>query len=189
MDIHFRRLEASDRTDTFDCGNAQLNEFLHRYALKNQHRMFGVTYVAVQAPGGQPEVIGYFTLANTSIPRQGLPQELLKGLPKYQSMPAFLLGRLAVHKNYQGKRLGEVLLSHCFEHCLAISKLTGARYLIADAKESAVTWYERYNFRKIEGSGTPHSTKMFVDLGVVNTAIKQKPTGSHMGLTRTDSAI
>jgi GNAT superfamily N-acetyltransferase len=171
MDIQFRRLEASDRTDVFDCGNLQLNEFLRRYAVKDQKRMFGVTYVAVYCANGLCQVIGYFTLANTSIPRQWLPEVLLKGLPKYQSMPAFLLGRLAVDKNHQGKHIGEVLLSHCFEHCLGISKLSGARYLIADAKESAVTWYERYNFRKIEESSTSHSTKMYVDLTVINSAI------------------
>jgi GNAT superfamily N-acetyltransferase len=170
MDINFRRLESSDLTDDFDCGNASLNEYLRRYALKNQRRMFGVTYVAVCHP--QPHnVIGYFTLANTSVPRQGLPEDMLKGIPKYQGLPAFLLARLAVDKRHQGKAIGEVLLSHCFEYCLAIAKVTGARYLIADAKPSAITWYERYNFRRVEGNQDASSVKMFVDLATVRSAI------------------
>ena len=135
--------------------------------------MFGVTYVAVccESPC---RVLGYFTLATTSIPRIGLPESLLKGIPKYQSLPAFLLGRLAVDKRYHGKDLGEVLLSHCFERCLAISKCCGARYLIADVKETAITWYERYGFRKIEGSSSPNWTKMFIDLMIVHSAIDHK---------------
>jgi GNAT superfamily N-acetyltransferase len=174
LDIHFRKLEASDRTDDFDCGDVQLNEYLKRYAIKNQRRMFGVTYVAACSQELPCRVIGYFTLANTSVSRDGLPAELLKGIPKYSGLPAFLLGRLAVHKPFQGKGIGEVLLSHCFEHCLTISKLSGARYLIADVKPTAITWYERYNFRSIEGSTNADWTKMFVDLAVIASAIDQK---------------
>jgi GNAT superfamily N-acetyltransferase len=174
MDINFRKLEASDKTDEFDCGDAQLNEYVRRYAIKDQRRMFGVTYVAVCCQQGPCRVLGYFTLANTSIPRQGLPDAMLVGIPKYQNLPAFLLGRLAVDKQYHGKDIGEVLLSRCFEHCLAISKYSGARYLVAEVKDSAITWYERYNFRRVEGSSNPNWTRMFVDLKVVSSAIDHK---------------
>jgi GNAT superfamily N-acetyltransferase len=174
MDIQVRKLEASDRTDEFDCGDAQLNEYLKRYAIKDHRRMFGVTYAAVCCDTIPCRVIGYFTLANTSIPRQGLPDSLLKGIPKYSGLPAFLLGRIAIDKAHQRKGIGEVLLSRCFEHCLTISKLSGARYLIADVRTSAITWYEQYNFRKVEGSSTDEWTKMFVDLKVVAQAIDHK---------------
>jgi len=178
MDINIRKLESSDRTTDFDCGDAQLNEYLKRYALKDQRRMFGVTYAAVCCEEPPCKVIGYYTLANTSIPRQGLPEEILKGTPKYQGLPAFLLGRLAVDKRYQGKDIGEVLLSRCFEHCLTIAKVSGARYLITDARESAVSWYERYNFRTIVGAANPDSIKMFVDLKVVAQAIDMKASAA-----------
>ena len=134
MDIHFRKLDVSDRTDGFDCGNVPLNEYLRRYAMKQQRRMFGVTYVAVCCQGSDCRVVGYFTLANTSIPREGLPTEILVGIPKYQGLPAFLLGRLAVDTRYHGKGIGELLLSRCIEHCLVIAKCSGGRYLIADVK-------------------------------------------------------
>jgi GNAT superfamily N-acetyltransferase len=174
VDIRFRKLEASDRTDVFDCGNAALNEFLRRYALKNQRRLFGVTHVAVRCDESPGHLAGYFTLANTAIPRQGLPEDMLKGAPKYEGLPAFLLARLAVDKRYQGKGVGELLLSHCLQHCLVLAQASGGRYLIADAKASAVAWYERYNFRKILGSSSADSTKMFLDLNVVKAAMEQK---------------
>ena len=173
MDIHFRRLEASDITDSFDCGQPHLNEFIHKYARQDQRRMLGVTYVAVCC-NDPNRVIGYYTLANTSVPRQGLPQEILRGMPKYQSLPAILLGRLAIDKRHQRKRLGELLLSRCFENCLLLAGFSGARYLIADVKESSVTWYERYNFRRIFGGPSADSTKMFVDLKVVSASIDYK---------------
>ncbi len=155
MDIHFRKLESSDRAEGFDCGNASLNEYLTRYAVKHQRRMFGVTYVAVCCQEGDCRVVGYFTLANTSVPREGLPTEFLVGIPKYQGLPASLLGRLAVDSRYHGKGIGELLLSRCIEHCLVISKCSGGRYLIADVKPTAITWYERYNFVRLTGSNAP----------------------------------
>jgi len=172
MDFTVRRLEANDQTQEFDCGDAQLNEFLRKYAGQTQRRMFGATHVAVSLHDYPNKVIGYFTLANTSIPRDGLPDSLLKKVPHYQNLPAFLLARLAVDKTLQGKRIGELLISKCFEHCIAISTCSGGRYLIADAKDSAVTWYERFNFQRIEGGMSPHSTKMFLDLEVVKAATK-----------------
>ncbi len=180
MDINLtvRKYEVADDTSHFDCGNHQLNEFLKKYARQDQRRMLGVTYVAVCCQDSPNRVIGYFTLAATSIPRQGLSEQLLKGIPKYQGLPAFLLARLAVDKAFQRKQIGELLLSKCFEHCLAISKCIAARYLVADAMLSAVGWYERYNFRQIQGSGSPDTTKMFVDLQVIRLAIDGRAENS-----------
>jgi len=174
MDFTVHRIEASDDTQDFDCDNGQLNEFLRKYARQQQRQMFGVTYVAVCCHELPAKVIGYFTLANTSIPRIGMPEELLRHVPKYQGLPAFLLARLAVDKRWQGKQIGELLLSRCFEHCLTIAKWSGARYLVADAIESAVTWYERYNFRRVSGGQNPEVTKMLVDLEVIRRAIQQE---------------
>lgn len=171
MDFNCRKIEASDRADDFDCGDAPLNEYLRKYARQDQRRSFGVTYVAVSSHHSPNRVIGYFTLANTSIPREGLPEALTKGIPRYQNVPAFLLGRLAIDKHYQGKKIGEHLLSRCMKHCLELSRWSGARLLVADALESAVSWYERYNFVRVMGGHDPHRIKMVVDLDVARSAI------------------
>ena len=178
MDFTVRRIEASDHAQGFDCGNPQLNEFLRSQAKQLQRRMFGVTYVAVSLHHSPHKVIGYFTLANTSIPRDGLPESLLKKIPRYQGLPAFLLARLAVDKEYHGKKIGEFLLSRCLEYCIAISKCSGGRFLIADAKDSAVTWYERFNFQRIGGGLSPNSTKMFIDLEIVKLAMERRDVGT-----------
>lgn len=69
MAVVIRRLEESDETDKFDCGGAALNNYLHKYAWANQEKSsIGVTYVAADeaVPRG---VLGYFTLAMSSVPR------------------------------------------------------------------------------------------------------------------------
>lgn len=177
MDITIRKIEPLDDASGFDCGDAQLNEFLKKYARQDSRRMFGVTYVAICCDE-YPRVIGYYTLATTAIPRDGLSDELLKGLPKYRDLPAFLLARLAVDKNFQRKQIGELLLSRCFEHCLTVSKCIAARYVVAEALTSAISWYERYNFRPIKGSRSTEMIKMFVDLKVIQSSIDGRKENS-----------
>src|SRR5437667_12744661 len=97
---------------------------------KTRGQMFGVTYVCIFPPS---HVIGFYTIANTTIPRSGIPEPLLKGLPKYQDIPAILLGRLAVDVRAQKKKIGELLISRCFDICLHMANMCGARYVITDA--------------------------------------------------------
>jgi predicted GNAT family N-acyltransferase len=171
VDVFVRKLQATDNTDTFDCGDAALNDYFHRYARKNQGQLYGVTYVCICPP---THVIGFYTISNTTIPRTGIPDALLRGLPKYQDIPAILLGRLAVHRDAQGKKIGELLISHCFDVCLHMTKICGARYIITDAYEGKTGFYEKYGFRAIVGNLQPGQIKMFLDLAVVRTAYHQK---------------
>lgn len=168
MDVYVRKLEDSDPTENFDCGDAALNDYFRRYAQKNQGLLFGVTYVCICPPS---HVIGFYTIANTTIPRNGIPDDLLRGLPKYQDIPAILLGRLAVDQRAQGNRIGELLLSHCFDVCLHMIKICGARYILVEAYPAMVSFYEKFGFRQLQGSGKPETTKMFLDLKVVRSAI------------------
>jgi len=133
--------------------------------------MFGVTYVCICPPA---HVIGFYTIATTTIPRSGLPDELLKGLPKYQDIPAILLGRLAVDQKAQGKNIGELLLSHCLDICVHMTKFCGARFVITDAYGQMAGFYEKYGFSKIEGTGNLVTAKMFLDLKVVRAAYDLK---------------
>ena len=134
--------------------------------------MFGVTYVCIWSPS---RVIGFYTIANTTIPRSGIPEEFLKGLPKYQDLPAILLGRLAVDQKAQKKRIGELLISHCFENCLHLTQICAARYIVTDAYPAMTSFYEKYGFRRIEGAANPATVKMFLDLKVVRAARDLRP--------------
>jgi GNAT superfamily N-acetyltransferase len=177
VDVHVRKLDAGDVTESFDCGDAAMNEYLQRYARKNQGQLYGVTYVCISP--GAPEILGFYTIANTTIPRAGIPLELLKVLPKYQDIPAVLLGRLGVDRRAQGKKIGELLLSHCLEVCLHMTTICGARYVITDAYRAAVMFYRKYGFREIQGGASLATIKMFLDLKIVRSVLgpAKKPTG------------
>ena len=57
------------------------------------------------------QIAGYYTLASASILLSDLPETLAKKLPRYPSVPAVRMGRLAVSDSFKGKGLGAALLA------------------------------------------------------------------------------
>ena len=72
----------------FACGNAALDVFLRTQAGQYSRKGVGRTFVAVRPPGRA--VIGYYTLAASSIEFQNFPKSLSKRLPKHP-VPMILL--------------------------------------------------------------------------------------------------
>ena len=102
MAIVIRRLEKQDEVEGFDCGDEPLNNYLKRHAWTNQEKSsIGVTYVAVDE-GAPQSVLGYFTLAMASVPRDAFPKKHVRGLPLYD-LPLILLARLAVDGRFAGR--------------------------------------------------------------------------------------
>jgi hypothetical protein len=83
MSIVIRRLEESGGVENFDCGDEPLNNYLRRHAWSNQaKRSIGVSYVAVDESAPRA-VLGYFTLATASVPREVFPKKYVRGLPPW----------------------------------------------------------------------------------------------------------
>ncbi|MDF5946852.1 hypothetical protein P4129_08025 [Pseudomonas aeruginosa] len=57
------------------------------------------------------KLVGYYTLATSSVQLADIPADEAKGLPKYP-LPAVLLSRLAVDGPARGKGLGKRLMAH-----------------------------------------------------------------------------
>ena len=169
--VTIRRLEKADVVENFDCEDEPLNTYLRRYAWKNQVKhQAGVTYVAIHSE--HPRIVlGYYTLAASSLPRESLPSPSAAGLPKYLSIPVFLLARLAVERRFQGRSVGESLLGHALSNCLVISSQIGSRFVIVDAYSAAVPWYTRFGFVALPGSFFSGTQPMFIDLRTVAASL------------------
>ncbi|CAM3015253.1 GNAT family N-acetyltransferase [Actinomyces slackii] len=90
-------------------------------------------------------MLGYYSLASTSIHTEGLPRRLNRGQPAL--LPAFLLARLALDRSLQGQGLGSVLLSHAVRSADHASRIVAARLLVVDAiDERAASFYRHYGF-------------------------------------------
>jgi GNAT superfamily N-acetyltransferase len=172
--VLIRRLEELDDTSQFDCGDEPLNNYLRRHAWINQQKSsIGVTYAAVDEVAPQA-VLGYFTLATSSIPRDLLPKKLTRGLPPYD-LPLILLARLAVDKRFAGRGLGRSLLCEAFRISLQVAEEVGCRAIVTDAYRNKVAWYAKYGFVPIEGVAEDEPQKMFLDIRTIRAALRHEP--------------
>lgn len=119
-------------------------------------------------------VVGYFTLATASVPRDAMSKQAVRGLPAYD-LPMLLLARLAVDRRFRGRGLGHALLAEALRIAVAVSEQAGCRCVIVDAYPGTMGWYERYGFRPIPG-GKESSVRMFLNIRTVKAAQQQEPT-------------
>lgn len=144
-----------DRT-SFNCGNEPLNRYLRETARQSQERGTAVCFVLVDDETGH--IAGYYTLTQHAVDPGDVDPELFKGhqkLPRSNMLPATLLGRLAIHKDYQGQGLGSALLVRALGTALAAAEKVAAVAVVVDPDgDSAASFYEKHGFRVLnENSG------------------------------------
>ena len=133
---------AHDRT-AFSSGQEPLDHYFQSQVTQDIRRRITNCFVAVDSVTGL--VAGYYTLASAGIPITELPPHIVKKLPRYPSIPAVRLGRLAVDRRFQGQGLGAALLADAFERVLASAPAAYA--LLVDAKdERAMAFYRHHGF-------------------------------------------
>jgi GNAT superfamily N-acetyltransferase len=127
----------------FDCGDSDLNIYLHRYARQNHDTGGAKCFVAV--PADTPtRVLGFYTLSPASIEYSRTPVFAKKRLARYD-VPVFRLGRLAVDQTIQGRGLGGALLLRAAARCIRVANEVGGVGLLIDAKsDRAAQWYASY---------------------------------------------
>jgi len=138
-------LTDSHNRSAFDCGVESLNRYLQQQATQDIKRNVATVCVAAL----DTEIAGYYSLANTGVSPVILPDSLQKKMPRYQMLPAVLLGRLAVDLRYKGRKLGITLLSDAFVLSLK-SPLAWALFLTDALDASAAAFYERFGFRPLK---------------------------------------
>jgi GNAT superfamily N-acetyltransferase len=133
---------------SFDCGQAELNEFLTSSAAR--HREAGISRTMVLPADDTNEPLGicaYYTLSHTEIKRDTLPAALAKKLPRYP-IPVILIAQLAVHSAAQGTGLGKATLICALEHALKINQHLPSFALVVDALNDDIqTFYQQYGFQ------------------------------------------
>ena len=137
-------LTGSHDRQGLDCGRQELNLWLRQVARQHQDKGLSKTFVAVREE--EPARIrGYFALTLAELEYRHLPEAWRKKLPR--RIPGVRLGRLAVDKRYQGKRLGELLLADALTRAQRIYAEAGGIGLFVDAlDERAADYYRRFGF-------------------------------------------
>lgn len=130
---------------TFSCGVEALDRYFREQA--GQERRKDVAAVFVLRLLDTDQIAGFYTLNATSIEPLSLPASIIKRLPRYPTLPALLMGRLATDQRFQGQGVGRTLLMSALARSLTLREQLGAIGVIVDAKgDTARNFYEKYGF-------------------------------------------
>lgn len=173
--LHYRTIYTDDGVNSLRLGDASLKPL--KAFLKKDARRFHEEYLARTLVGVQPgdrTVIAFATLVCANILVKQLPEEERISGFRFNSYPAMMLARLAVDKRFQGQGIGTELLDLAISLVVgSIMPIAGCRYLLVDAKESSVRFYERHGFARL--GELPDSkrdlTSMYIDLLPVARAV------------------
>lgn len=150
----------------FQCGISELDRYIRQQAGQESRKK--VTTVYVLREQASPRVLGYYTLSSCSISLINLTEDMRKKLPRYEALPAALIGRLAVDMIVQGKGIGEYLLIDAFTRSYTISKQMAIYAVIVEAKDdNSRSFYEKYGFiRALE-----QPLKLYLPMGTIEKLI------------------
>lgn len=162
-----RRIEYTDKTSDFSCGELELDVYLARHAVQAQNSGGPVTYVIV---GDDGQVIAYYSLVNDSLSYDRAPERLSRGMGRY-SVPMTTLTKLAVDETHKREGLGLGLIAHAFRTAVTAAEQVGSRgILVQPLNEALYGFYEMGGFKRIEQ--TPEPNLMYVLMKDVRAALR-----------------
>lgn len=142
---------------SFDCGDPQLNDFLHRYARQNHDSGAAKTFLAINAADSKT-ILGFYSLAPGALAYADSPETVRRGLARHD-VPGFRLARIATGLTWQGQGLGGQLIAAAARRCLRAAAEVGGVVLIIDAKsDRAAEWYATYGAMPL--TSTPRTLVM-----------------------------
>lgn len=119
---------AHDRAG-FESGAAELDEWLQKYSWQNQRANNATTYVTTC----DGRVAGYYAITVAGYERNAAPEAIAKKAP--ETVPCFLLARLAIDLEWQGRGLGWGLLRDAMHRVLILSQSVAAPALLVHARD------------------------------------------------------
>lgn len=155
-------LNSKHRKKDFSCGEPMLDNYLHHQAGQDIKRKLAICFVLSDTDSEL--VKGYYTLSNSGISLEVVPEEIRKKLPKsYKTIPATLLGRLAIDTRFQGQGIGKWLLIDALKRSYETSRAVDSFAVVVDPlDDQAEQFYAKYGFIKLSNSG-----KMFLAMKTV----------------------
>jgi ribosomal protein S18 acetylase RimI-like enzyme len=152
-------LDAEHDRKGFKSGSAPLDRYLHEQVWQDVRRRVAACFVAVT---NEQRVAGFYTLASASVELSDLPEATAKKLPRYPSVPAVRMGRLAVDRDFKGMGLGGALLADALRRSARAE--IAAHALIVDAKDkTAADFYRHHGFIALPSS----ALRLFLPLATV----------------------
>jgi ribosomal protein S18 acetylase RimI-like enzyme len=148
----------------FACGALALDRYFQIQVTQDARRRVASCFVAVEIASEQ--VAGYYTIAAASMLLSELTGAVTKRLPRYPTLPAVRIGRLAVHERFKKRGLGGALLADTARRSMQSPPAVFA--LVVDAKDDqAVGFYEHHGFERFSSQ----TRTLFIPLAVAEKVL------------------
>ena len=165
----FRQIDAETQIKSFDCGDADLNDFLYSDAVNYYKQMMALTYL-LEDPEAD-KTVAYYSLLNDKIVFDPTESRLWNRLnrkisnkKRRKEYPAVKIGRLAVSRDYAGQQIGKMILLQ-IKHIFATMRRSACRFITVDAYAAAVPFYEKCGFMFLSEKDSNSKTRaMYFDL-------------------------
>lgn len=163
MPISIEPLGSQHDRAAFTCGQPDLDEWFRHCATQDEKRNLARIFVASDDDG----VVGFYSLSSYTLTLADLPTDVAKKLPRYEALPAALIGRVARAERARGQRIGETLMADAIRRILEAGQSVAVFAILVDAKDDqAAQLYLRFGFRRFPS----RSSRLFLPASIAAAA-------------------
>jgi GNAT superfamily N-acetyltransferase len=150
----------------FSCGVDALDLYFRTQVKQDVERRLAAAFVLTT---DSVAVAGFYTLSSLSLHGAELPAQLATKLPSRSPLGVAVLGRMAVHTELKGKRLGELLLVHALERAWLGSQQVASWAVVVDPKEDARGFYLKHEFIPLPSQ----PSRLFLPMKTIEAVFRQ----------------
>jgi GNAT superfamily N-acetyltransferase len=129
--LRFELLHRQHDRGAFVSGVPALDDWFRARATQDQRRRVAQVFVAIDEQG----VVGFYSLSMSTLVLDQLPAKLARKLPKYDAIPAALIGRLARDQRAKGSGIGDLMVADAVKRVLAAAQSVSTYAIVVDAKD------------------------------------------------------
>ena len=171
-DFKFATFCEALRISDFDCGDADINEFLKDDAFNYQEQKIANTYCFIDR---NEEIIAFFSISNDCLNDLGYSNNAwnrfhrrikLPNEKRIRQYPSMKIGRLGINKSYQGRGLANQLMDF-IKGWTTLELKPACRLLLLDAynKTQQLNYYVKNDFQFLLDDDIKDKTRlMYFDL-------------------------
>jgi GNAT superfamily N-acetyltransferase len=127
----------------FTCGQPALDVWFRERAGQDEKRNLARVFVATDDQG----IAGFYSLSTYTLSLSDLPTDLARKLPRYEALPAALVGRLARSERVRRQGVGELLIADAVRRTLSAAQSLAVYAILIDATdERGSAFYKRFGF-------------------------------------------